>query len=270
MSKTTEEGEQQEKDNRQAPSAKLIHDVIFQEAVEELERSSSALFWSALAAGLSMGFSMVSEAFLMAYLPDADWSVLVSSFGYSVGFIIVILGRQQLFTENTLLPILPLLHRRDFKTFRNVSRLWLVVLFANLLGALIFAWVVGRTSVFAPEVQQAFIDIGHKAMKPSFWTILLRGIFAGWLIALLVWLLPFAETARVWVILLITYVVAVSHLSHVIVGSIEVFTLAAMQEASWLSVLWKYSLPALIGNVIGGVVLTAAINHAQVKANEGE
>ncbi|MFD3003581.1 formate/nitrite transporter family protein [Pontibacter toksunensis] len=259
---------QQESSLHQSPSAKAIHHAIFLEAETELERPSSALFWSGLAAGLSMGFSMIAEGLLMAYLPDAHWSTLVSNFGYSLGFLIVILGKQQLFTENTLTPILPLLHKKNGATLWNVLRLWGIVLFANLLGALVIALVSAHTTAFDAHVMSAFSKIGHKAMEQDFSAVLVRGIFAGWLIALMVWLLPYAQSARVWVIIFITYIVGVGHFSHVVAGAVETFTLAAMEQATWWSVSVNYILPALIGNVIGGVILVAALNHAQITTGE--
>jgi formate/nitrite transporter FocA (FNT family) len=140
------DAEQQQADDRSAPSGKIVYKAILKEGEEELERSSSALFWSGLAAGLSMGFSMIAEGLLSAYLPDTHWRPLVAKFGYSLGFLIVILGRQQLFTENTLTPILPLLQKKDAKTAGNVLRLWTVVLVANLIGALAMAFVCARTT----------------------------------------------------------------------------------------------------------------------------
>ena len=256
---------------RSAPSGKVVYKAILKEGEEEVERSSSALFWSGLAAGLSMGFSMITEGLLHTYLPDTHWRPLVSKLGYSVGFLIVILGRQQLFTENTLTPVLPFLQRKDGRTAGNVLRLWAVVFVANLIGALVVAVASVRTHAFDPEVRQAFVEIGHKAMEHGFWTVLLRGVFAGWLIALLVWLLPFAETARVWVIIFITYVVGLASLSHVVAGSVETFALAAAGEKEWLTVLGGFVLPALVGNTLGGVTLVATLNHAQVVAGaQGE
>src|SRR5690349_9073033 len=108
-----------EAEERSSPSGKIVYKAILKEAEDELERPSSALFWSGLAAGLSMGFSLVGEGLLRAHLPDKPWRPLVAKLGYSVGFLIVILGRQQLFTENTLTPILPLLQRRDARTLGN-------------------------------------------------------------------------------------------------------------------------------------------------------
>ena len=257
-----------ETERRQSPSATIVHDTIFKEAESELGRPSAALFWSGLAAGLTMGLSMITEGILHAYLPEADWKPLVSNFGYSVGFLAIILARQQLFTENTLTPILPLLHRKDFKTFKNVFRLWSVVLISNLLGVFIIALISSSTTAFEPEVKEAFRELGAKAMEPGFVTILIRGIFAGWLIALMVWLLPFAETARVWVIIIITWIVGIGELSHVIAGSSETFVLAFSGTASWGNVLGSYLLPSLIGNVLGGVILVAVLNHAQVTSND--
>lgn len=267
----TEEKEQAEHEDAQelsAPSGKVVYKAILKEGEEELARSSAALFWSGLAAGLSMGFSMIAEGLLHASLPDTYWRPLVAKFGYSAGFLIVILGRQQLFTENTLTPILPLLQRKAVATFSNVLRLWVVVLIANLLGALIVGLVAARTNAFDPHVREAFAMIGHKAMEHGFGTTLLRGIFAGWLIALMVWLLPFAETARVWVIIFITYLVGVGQFSHIIAGSVETFTIAAMGQRSWVNVLGGYIVPTLIGNILGGVALVATLNHAQIVAGE--
>jgi formate-nitrite transporter family protein len=261
--------EQKEAEERSAPSGKVVYKAILKEGEDELKRSSSALFWSGLAAGLSMGFSMIAEGLLHAYLPDAPWRPLVSKFGYSVGFLIVVLGRQQLFTENTLTPVLPLLQRRPGATVGNVARLWAVVLVANLLGALLVGIVAARTEAFDPHVRESFVEIGRKATEHGFGVTLLRGVFAGWLIALMVWLLPFAETARVWVIVVITYVVGLGHFSHIIAGAVEVFALAAAGQAGWASVLGGYVVPTLVGNVLGGVTLVATLNHAQVVAGGG-
>jgi formate/nitrite transporter FocA (FNT family) len=218
-----------------------------------------------------MGFSLAAEGLLRESLPDAEWRPLVVKLGYSVGFLIVILGRQQLFTENTLTAILPLLKRRDRATLFNVLRLWGVVLAANLLGAFLFAWIISATNVFDSSTRQTFSEIGREAMKEGFWTIALRGVFAGWLIALMIWLLPFAESARVLVIVIITYLVGLGQFSHIIAGSVETLYLVNMGEVSLLSYLGGYMVPTLLGNIIGGVSLVAALNHAQVTAGrEGE
>lgn len=252
--------------SRSAPSGKIVYSAILREANEELRRPSSALFWSGLAAGLSMGFSLVGEGLLHAYLPDERWRPLVAKFGYSLGFLIVILGRQQLFTENTLTPVLGLLKRRDGKTLVNLLRLWGVVLLANLIGALFFAGAAIGTDAFQPEVKRSFLELGHKALEVGFGAALLKGIFAGWLIALIVWLLPFAESARIWVIIFLTYIVGLASLTHIVAGAAEVFVVCWAGEKSWTTTLCGFLLPTLIGNTIGGVTLVAALNHAQVVA----
>jgi len=261
-----EQREDEEAEERASPSGKVIYKAILTEGEEELERPTAALFWSGLAAGLSMGFSMIGEGLLKANLPDEHWAILVTKFGYCAGFLIVVLGRQQLFTENTLTPILPLLQKRPMASVANVLRLWGTVLVANLLGALVIAFAVTHTDGFSAEATTAFREIGAQAIQPGFGGHVLRGIFAGWLIALMVWVLPFAESARVWVIIILTYLVGVGEFSHVIAGAVEVFTLAASGHAGWGEVIGGYIVPTLIGNVIGGVMLVAMLNHAQVTA----
>ena len=262
------EAEEQEAEERSAPPGSVVYRAISREGEDELSRKSIGLLSSGLAAGLSMGFSLMTEGLLRAHLPDTPWRPLVAKLGYSVGFIAVVLGRQQLFTENTLTVVLPLMRHGDRRTFRNVARLWTLVLLANLCGALAFAWVSASTSLFEPEVRNAFREIGHRAMEPGFVTILLRGILAGWLIALMVWLLPAAESARLWVIVIITYVVGIGEFSHVIAGSTEVLFLVTSGEKTILDYIAGYLLPTLAGNIIGGVSLVAAFAHAQFVSSE--
>ncbi len=249
--------------HRSAPTGAVVYKAVFREGSDELERRTSALAWSGFAAGLSTGFSLAGEGLLRACLPDAGWRPAVSKFGYTLGFLIVVLGRQQLFTENTLTVILPLLRRRNARTLGNVGRLWTAVLLANLCGAAAFAWVAASTDAFGAPVREAFAAISAASMSPPPGTVLLRGIFAGWLIALMVWLLPFAETARVWVIIIITYVVGLAGFSHVIAGSVEALYLVFAGSRTLAAFLAGYLLPAFVGNVIGGVSIVAAIAHAQ-------
>jgi formate/nitrite transporter FocA (FNT family) len=260
------EREKEEAQDRTSVSATVVHETIRYDGEEELNRPVSALAWSGLAAGMSMGFSLVAMALFRAYLPDQPWRPLVARLGYPLGFLIVILGRQQLFTENTLTAIIPLLAWRDLKTFAQVIRLWSVVLAANLAGAHVFAWVVGNTPMFQPEVQAAMLALAKESANVTFGAAVLRGIFAGWLIAMVVWILAAIDTGRIAVIIFITYIVGLANLTHIIAGSVEVLFLAMVGAKSWLAVVWGYMLPTLIGNIIGGVSLTAAINHAQAVA----
>jgi formate/nitrite transporter FocA (FNT family) len=252
---------------RSALGVHIVHEAIRMEGEEELRRPSSALAWSAFAAGLSMGFSLVAEALLRAGLPDAPWRPLIAKLGYSVGFLVVILGRQQLFTENTLTVMLPLLERRTARVLGSVLRLWAVVLAGNVLGALAFAWIIGLHGLFPPELAQAFLELGHEAMAPDFVTKLVRGIFGGWLIALTVWLLPAANNARVFVILIVTYLVGLGRFTHIIAGSVETLHLVTSGELPLVRYLLHFLLPAFLGNAVGGVSLVAALNHAQVAAD---
>ena len=260
------EKQREEAEERSAISIDVVHEAIRKDGDEELSRSVSALAWSGLAAGLSMGFSFVAMALIYARLPDAPWRSLIVRLGYPVGFLIVIIGRQQLFTENTILAIIPLLARRNIPTFLRVLRLWAVVFLANMFGAHIFAWVVANTPMFQPDVQHAMLELAKKAVNVSFGAAILRGIFAGWLIAMVVWMLAAIDTGRIAVISILTYLVGVGDFTHIIAGAVEVLFLPMAGAATWLSVAWGYLLPTLIGNIIGGTALTAAINHAQVVA----
>lgn len=213
--------------DRTSPPGGVVYEAVYREGEHELNRPTSALALSGLAAGLSMGFSLVSEGLLHFYLPKTPWSPLITKLGYSVGFLIVILGRQQLFTKNTLTVILPLLKQKQLALFINVARLWAIVLLANLVGAFVFAFFVARTNIFDPGVHASFAEISGHTMQPDFLTILLRAVLAGWLIALMIWLLPYAEAARVSVIVFLAYLIGLANLPHIIAGNVETFYLVS-------------------------------------------
>jgi formate-nitrite transporter family protein len=255
-----------EAERRTSVKASVVHETIRRDGEEELQRPLAALAWSGLAAGLSMGFSFLAEALIQSHLPDTVWRPLITNLGYPLGFLIVIIGRQQLFTENTLTAIIPLLTRRNFSTLFIVLRLWVVVLAANLTGAHIFAWVIGNTSVLKPEFHQALDELAKQAASVSFGSAIVRGIFAGWLIATVVWMLAASSSGRIPIIVTLTYFVSLAGLTHIVAGSVEVLYLVMTGQESWLSYFGGYMLPTLIGNSLGGVSLVSALNHAQVIA----
>jgi len=263
-----EQGEEQKIREAKSLDAKTTYEVIRREGLHELERSTGALAWSGLAAGLSMGFSFLVEGLLHSHLPDTAWRPLVAKLGYSVGFVIVILGSQQLFTENTLTPIVPLLSHRTMKRLRNVLRLWGAVLATNLIGALLFALVLATLNVVDPEVHRSLAEISRESMRAGAGVTLLHAVYAGWLIALMVWMLPASKPQELWVVVIMTYLVGLGGFAHVIAGATEVFYAGFRGIAGWGAVLLGYLLPTLVGNVLGGVTIVAALNHAQATSGE--
>jgi formate/nitrite transporter FocA (FNT family) len=256
--------EQKQVEERLAIGANVVYETIRREGEDELRRPAAALAWSALAAGLSMGFSFIAEALLVAHLPDSPWRPLVAKAGYCVGFLIVILGRQQLFTENTLTVILPLLLRKDLRTLSRVFRLWGIVLSANLGGTFLIALCLAQITLFDGHTRDALVAVGQAHFGSGFGTVAVRAVFAGWLIALMVWLLPAAESARVSIIIIITYLVGLAGFNHIVAGSTTALFLVAMKSVSWETYFTQFFFPTLLGNIIGGVSLVAALGHAQV------
>lgn len=253
----------EEADERSSTTAKVVHEAIRLEGTEELERPSSSVWWSGLAAGLTIGCSMIAQGILETRLPDAPWRDLVASFGYCLGFLFVTMGRQQLFTETTLTVMLPLLHKTHGPS--DVMRYWTIVFVGNIAGTLLFAAAATIPQLFPPDVAHAFVELGAKAAAPGFLPVLIKGVFAGWLIALMVWLMPAASSARFVVIVAVTWLIAAAKFSHVIAGSTEAAFAAMKGAIGWGDYLTGFVIPALIGNSIGGVVFVALLNHAQVK-----
>lgn len=244
--------------------ASLIHEIIRADGESELRRPASALLLSGFAAGLSMGFSLIAGGVLLERGPEGPgWRMLVD-LGYCFGFLVVVLGRQQLFTENTLTPILPLLYHRNAVVLGKVARLWGLVLAANIAATWAIAAVLAFAPAFTPEVKEAFAEISRHAIDKPFWTTLVKAVFAGWLIALMVWLLPAADTARPLIIVAVTFVVALGGFNHIVVGSVDTAFLVWRGEADLAAYLTAFFAPTLLGNVLGGVTLVAVLNYGQV------
>ena len=245
--------------------AAVVYEIIRLEGDAELARGFSALWWSALAAGISIGFSVLSQAMLSASLQGVAGGAVIADLGYCVGFLIVILGRQQLFTENTLTAVLPIMVRKDWSGIWDVLRLWGIVLAANLVGCFLFAAFLAFSGALGPEITDAIKDIGHHLMANTPTEMFVKGIVAGWLIAALVWMLPSAESTEIFIITLITYIIALGDFTHIVAGSVEAIYMWLIGEVGFWSLAGGFFIPTLLGNVAGGTVLFAVISYAQVR-----
>lgn len=251
------------------PEGEIIYRSIRRDGKVALTLTSTELAWSGLAAGMSMGFTLIGEGLLTAYVPAAAWSPLITKFGYALGFLIVILGRQQLFTEQTLTVILPLLSDENEEgTIRNVARLWVIVLVANLFGTAIIAAAAAWSGAFSAEAMAAFSQIGQEALANGFVETFVRGLFAGFLIATMVWLLPGSGAARLWIVVVIAYFVGLGAFSHVIAGSAETLYVVFRGERTFAEYIIMFLIPTFLGNAIGGGVFVATLAHAQHGLND--
>jgi formate/nitrite transporter FocA (FNT family) len=245
--------------------AAVVYEIIRVEGEGELARSFGALWWSALAAGISIGFSVLSQAMLESTLKGVPGAGMIADFGYCVGFLIVILAHQQLFTENTLTAVLPVMVKKDWNAILDVLRLWAIVLAGNLVGCFLFAAFLAYSGALSPETAASVGDISRHMMANSPFEMFVKGVAAGWLIAALVWMLPSSEGTEIFVITLITYIIALGDFTHIVAGSVEAIYMWLIGEASFWSVAGGFFLPTLLGNVAGGTVLFAVVSYAQVR-----
>lgn len=261
--------EQQDVDRNQPPRAAVLHEIIRTQGNQELERSVAALWWSALAAGLTMGLSLMAMGLLNSRLPEHEGFKVIASFGYCAGFLAVILARQQLFTENTLTAVLPIMSKPTLGNFGRLLRLWSVVLAGNLCGTLLVAYVMLHLPIFDRSTDLAFLEIGRKVMENDTGQMFAKGIISGWMIATMVWMIPSMESAKMWIIILITYLMALGDFTHIVVGSAEVSYLVFAGQLSWEDFWMVFAAPTLAGNIIGGSFIFALISHAQVRSETG-
>ena len=248
------------------PRTPVIYEVIRRQGTEEIARPAFSLWWSGVAGGLSISFSLLAMAILETHLPEAGWRVLVTSLGYTIGFLIVILGRQQLFTESTITAVLPVLKDTTPDNLWQMARLWAIVLAANLTGTLFAAIFCSFAPVLPSELLESMRSISRYSLNGhSWWEMVFDGVSSGFLMAAMVWMIPAAEMLKLYVIVLMTWLIAVGGFTHIVAGSVEAFLLLVAGEWSIGTLLWQFLVPVLIGNIIGGTVLFALLSYAQVK-----
>ncbi|HXF77888.1 MAG TPA: formate/nitrite transporter family protein [Usitatibacter sp.] len=246
------------------PPTPAIYETVRRYGKEEMGRPAVSLWWSGVAGGLSISFSLLTEAILRAHLPESGWRDLIVALGYPVGFLMVVLARQQLFTETTITVILPLIKEPTREHFVGAGRMWAVVLLANLAGTLVAALLCSFTPVVGPDVRAAMLDISRNAMGHEWLEMGFRGITAGFLMAAMVWLIPAAGNTQFHIVALVTYVIGAGDFSHIVAGSMEAFLLAVNGSMSMGALFGGFLAPVLAGNIIGGTALFAVISHAQV------
>lgn len=252
-------------EDRLPSRAMAIHEHIRQEGEKEMERDAMALLWSAIAAGLSMGASLVAKGIFHVELAGVPGGYLLENLGYTFGFIIVIMARQQLFTENTVTAVLPVMQNLTLGNVSLLMRLWGVVLLGNLIGTGIAAWAFEYMPIFKEETRDAFIKIGMDVMKNSPTEMFANAIISGWLIATMVWMFPAAGAAKIVVIILMTWLIALSDTTHIVVGSVEILYLVFNGTLHWSDFIWPFALPTLAGNIFGGTFIFALMSHAQIR-----
>ncbi len=272
----TQEGEAQSS-SAQLPatgtrlSAAEIHENVVISADEEMRRPAAELALSAFQAGLMIGFSLLASAYL-ASLVGPEHRAAAAAAGYPLGFIFVVLARSQLFTENTLDPLLPLLERRDVRTLRGVARLWAIVLPGNLLGALAFALIAAYTPMIDEPLRASLRQVAEHATEGGFGIVFYRAIFGGWLVALMAWLVASTSFtgAQILFVWLTTAPIAAFGFRHAVAGAAEAFYRAASGGATWGEMVGAFLVPAILGNIVGGGVLVALLNHGQVVSTIAE
>jgi formate/nitrite transporter FocA (FNT family) len=248
--------------NLERPSAEEIYQQVARSAKEELKRRSISLAVSGFTGGTYMGFTALGVGILTAMLGTGPRAFLISRMLYPLGFIVVMIGRAQLFTENTLYPVALILAEK--KEIWNTVRLWAIVLPTNLLGALAFAALVARTDALPASVVTAITKIGVEGVNHPAWAIFWSAVVGGWMIATAAWMISGSHsvTGSIALIWVITYVVGAGNFAHCIASSGEILTSVLTHSIPW-SAYFRWLGPAVGGNICGGVLMVTLLEYGQ-------
>lgn len=248
--------------NLERPSAEEIYQQVARNAKQELKRSSVSLAVSGFTGGTFMGLSALGVGIVLAMLGNSPHAFLLSRMLYPLGFIVVIIGRSQLFTENTLYPVALVLAEK--RQILNTLRLWGIVLPSNLLGALGFAALISLTHALSPHIVQSIAQLGTVAVHVPLMTVFWSAVMGGWIIATAAWMVSGSHsvTGSVLLIWILTYLVGAGNFAHCIASSGEILTAVLTKQVSWTGYgLWLG--PAVAGNVCGGVLMVTLLEYGQ-------
>ena len=258
--------ERREVRERKSGSSRVIHEVIREEGEEELRRPAASLLFSGVVAGVAMTASILGKTYFRVALPDAPWRPLIESGGYTLGFLIVVMGRMQLFTESTVTAVLPIAMKPTVGMLAQLLRLWGLVFVANMMGTLAVAFLLHASDILTPVQMAALMQISEEQLHHTAWQILMLGIPSGFLVGTIAWILPNARESAFWVVLVLTYLIGIGGFSHVVAGSTESWLLWIDGRCGLGQAIGGIVLPSLIGNVIGGTGLFAVLAHGQVRS----
>lgn len=247
-----------------AANARELHRAVREEGQEELDRPTGSLFWSGLAGGLAITASLIAEGAIAAHVAPGPARPLLIAIGYPIGFIMVILGRMQLFTESTVTAMLPLVSEPSWPALGRTLRLWAVVLGANLIGTALAATAFVGLGLGDPALMAGMQEVSMKITEHGAMATFVNAVPAGFLIAIVAWTLPNAREQAFLVVFGIVYVVAIGGFSHSVVGSTEAFVLLVAGKIGAGQAL-AFLVPAVLGNLLGGAGLFALLAHAQVR-----
>ena len=243
-------------------SSEEVFQRIVASADEEVSTGTRELLFSGLAAGFAIVLTFLAHAVGSAQFPN---NTLLGSLLYPIGFMYIILGRYQLYTENTLPPVALVLTR--LASLPLVARVWTVVLVGNVLGAALGAFVLANTHVLSPAAMAAGAEFTKSGLDTAWWDVFYKALFAGWLVAGVVWLDHAVRdsVARLLLIYVVFYTISVTELYHVVTSAADALFYVFVGEGALLTVAYEFWLPVLLGNTIGGVVLVALVNYGQAE-----
>ena len=225
--------------------AEILESVI-EDGRKELRRGGTGLAFSGLGAGLNISFSAIALAVIGSLTGGIGLAAIAA---YPIGFLIVVLGRAELYTENTVTPVSVVL--TDYSKLPDMQRLWAVNFVSNILGVIAFAFVIYYGAVLSPAATELLVGEVTTKMAAGFWEVTLKAVIGGWLVALIAWLVAAVQ-------------IPATGLAHCIAGSAEVLIAVFAGETSWIEYLGRFLVPATLGNTIGGIVLVTLLNYGQV------
>jgi formate/nitrite transporter FocA (FNT family) len=256
------------RDRATAAQPEEIYERVQKEGRRRLSRPVLELAATALVGGFDVAFGVIAYA-IVAGLVDAHSNAqlarLMGALAFGIGFVFVVVGRSELFTENFLVPIAGL-DRDDRGSWLKLGELWAAALVLNLVGGAVLALVATSGGVLPAEAQPALTSLAERLAHSGALTAFLSALVAGALMTLMTWFVEgAAESMGVRIVMswIVGTVIVLGTFNHAIVSTIElVFGMRYGADAR-LGELFQNLGLAVAGNLVGGLLLVTFARSAQ-------
>jgi formate/nitrite transporter FocA (FNT family) len=254
------------------PQPEDIYRLTKEEGERRLGRPLLEMISTALAAGFDIVAGIVALAIVYASLLPRTGHGPAHVFGslaFGVGFAFLVVGRGELFTENFLVPIAGLDHRRG-SSWAGLARLWITSPLFNVLGGLVMILILSVHRVLPSGTAQALATNADAIHARGVVTLFASAVFAGALITAMTWFVEGQVSMLVRVVIAWSAgaVLALGSFNHVIVITLElIFGYRFGAGVPWTFILGNFFLAAA-GNMLGGLGLVTLNRLTQGKQGE--
>lgn len=247
----------------------VLEDAI-RTGLEQINRPFISLALSSIAAGLILGFTVMTVAVatkLTLSFQNPLLKHLLTAVFYPLGFVICVMSGTELFTEHTATAVYPVMDKKAKPWL--LFRIWMIVLIGNICGCTLCALLLSQAETVI-QAREGYLSIANHLTSFDSFPLFISAVLAGWLMAQGAWLVltTHSTISQITSIYIVTFIIGLGGLHHSIAGTAELFTALFLGYGVTLSEAGRFLLFAILGNAVGGSIFVAVLNYGHIRKTQ--